>query len=78
MVIFNDRSFVTDGVIYNRKNKQTIWLTDAEGNPVIAPEEQEEYFAQKQQEVKDRYQLSAYILEENYYQEIEEARTDRE
>ena len=73
LVIFNDRSFVTDAVIYNRKEKETVWLTDSEGNFIIPTEEQEAYFADKKQEVKERYQFSAYILQENYYQDVEQA-----
>lgn len=74
MVIFNDRSFVTDGVIYNRKTKETIWLKDQEGNLIVPADQQEDYLKAKQQLVKDRYQLSAYILQENYYRDIEDAR----
>lgn len=74
MVIFNDRSFVTDGVIYNRKTKETIWLKDETGNYIIPQEWQEDYLKEKQQDVKDRYQFSAYVLEENYYKDIEAAR----
>lgn len=73
MVIFNDRSFVTDSCIYNRKGKDTIWLTDEEGNPVVPEEGREDYFSRKKQEVKDRYQFSAYILQENYYQDVKDA-----
>ncbi len=68
MVIFNDRSFVTDHVIYNRKSKQTIWKGDS-----YPAEEQELYLKQKQQEVKDRYQFSAYMLRNDYYARIKEA-----
>lgn len=74
MVIFNDRSFVTDGVIYNRKTKDAVWLKDENGQLIVPAEEQDAYFAEKQQEVKDRYQFSAYILQENYYQDVEAAR----
>ena len=74
MVIFNDRSFVTDGVIYNRKTKETIWLKDETGNYIIPQEWQEDYLKEKQQDVKDRYQFSAYVLEEDYYKDIEAAR----
>lgn len=73
MVIFNDRSFVTDGVVYNRKAKETIWLKDAEGNDIIPDDAKEAYLAEKKQEVKERYQFSAYILQENYYADIEQA-----
>ena len=74
MVIFNDRSFVTDGVIYNRKMKETIWLKDEFGNYRVPADQQDAYFAEKQQDLKDRYQFSAYVLQENYYQDVEAAR----
>lgn len=74
MVIFNDRSFVTDGVIYNRKTKETIWQKDMTGEYVVPAAQQEDYLKQKQQEVKDIYQFSAYVLQENYYTDIEAAR----
>jgi len=73
MVIFNDRSFVTDGVIYNRKTKETIWLKNEYGEFIIPKDQQEEYLKAKQQDVKDRYQFSAYVLEENYYRDVEDA-----
>ncbi len=61
MVIFNDRSFVTDTVKYDRKAKTETW------NLELTPEEQENYMDARRQEVKDRYDFSAYILEEDYY-----------
>lgn len=74
MVIFNDRSYVTDAAIYKRGN-DIIWLQDEEGNDLIPEEEKESYAQEKKQEVKDRYQFSAYILRENYYEKIEQAIT---
>lgn len=71
LVIFNDRSFVTDSVIYNRKEKETIWMADAEGEPLVPTEQRETYFAEKKQDVKNRYQFSAYILQEDYYSKVE-------
>ncbi len=68
MVIFNDRSFVTDHVIYNRKAKQTIWKDDT-----LQGDAQTQYLEQKQQEVKNRYQFSAYMLQNDYYARIKEA-----
>lgn len=70
LVIFNDRSFVTDSVIYKKKNKETIWFVDGEGNLIIPPEQQETYLEQKKQEVKDRYQFSAYVLQTDYYADV--------
>ncbi|NLD88114.1 MAG: sulfatase-like hydrolase/transferase [Clostridiales bacterium] len=70
MVIFNDRSFVTDSCIYNKKAKQTKWLTGEDGRLKVAESMQDAYFDAMKQEVKDRYQFSAYILQENYYQDI--------
>ena len=70
LVIFNDRSFVTDAVIYNRKEKEVIWLRDAQGKDIIPDEEKEAYLAAWKQEVKERCQFSAYVLEEDFYAEI--------
>ena len=73
MVIFNDRSFVTDSVVYSRKSKETIWLTDETGAYLVPEASQEAYFNEKKQEVKDRYQFSAYILQEDYYSDVRQA-----
>lgn len=73
MVIFKDRSFVTDSLTYIRKGKEVIWTKDASGNDVIAEEEKEAYLDAMQQEAKDRYQFSAYILQEDYYTDIKQA-----
>ncbi len=70
MVIFNDRSFVTDGVIYDRREKTAVWQKDENGNDVIPDAEKEAYLAEKKQEVKDRCRFSAYILQEDYYADI--------
>lgn len=70
MVIFNDRSFVTDSCIYNKKEKQTKWLTNEDGSLKVPENMQDAYFDAMKQEVKERYQFSAYILQENYYQDI--------
>ena len=67
MVILNDRSFITDTVIYSRKDKTTTWKVELE------QEAQDEYMNVKKQEVKDRYTLSADILRNNYYKNIKEA-----
>ena len=69
MVIFNDRSFITDQVIYNRKQGETVWKE----NDSVDETSREAYLEQKKQEVKDRYQFSAYVLRNDYYQLIEEA-----
>lgn len=64
MVIFNDRSFVTDTVAYSRKAKTTTWKEE------LSQEEQEAYMEMARQDVKDRYNFSAYILRNNYYHVI--------
>lgn len=69
MVIFNDRSFITDHVIYHRKANQTLWKNAEEWDESIRAQ----YLEQMQQEVKDRYQFSAYVLRNDYYQLIQEA-----
>lgn len=68
VVIFNDRSFVTDTVYYDRKNKTTVFKKE------MTVEEQEAYMEAMKAEVKRRYSFSAYILQENYYQLIEDCR----
>ncbi len=73
MVIFNDRSFVTDSVSYSKKTKETIWFTDDEGNYLVPEEQQETYLEAMQAEVKRRYNFSAYILQEDYYADILQA-----
>ncbi len=68
LVIFNDRSFVSDTVIYDAGKRTTIWKKD------LSVEEQDAYMTQMKQEVKDRYNFSAYILRENFYDIIEQCR----
>lgn len=117
MVIFNDRSFVTDTVVYDRGTKTTTWREDLEASGWLtndvagyvdergvegilsdyaarkaaagetgeirriagnrqqldSEEAREQYFDACQQEVKDRYQFSAYILQKDYYRTVSEA-----
>lgn len=61
VVIFNDRSFVTDTMYYDKKAKTTTWKRE------LTPEQQEAYMEYMKEEVKRRYSFSAYILQENYY-----------
>lgn len=72
MVIFNDRSFVTDAAVYKR-GSDVIWIKDQEGNDLIPDDQKEAYLQEKKQEVKNRYQFSAYVLREDYYQDVEQA-----
>lgn len=71
MVIFNDRSFVTDSVVYNKSTRQTIWLQKPDGNDIVSDADKEIYFADMEQEVKERCQFSSYVLEEDYYGYVE-------
>ena len=61
LVICNDKSFVSDTVAYNRKEKTTTWLKE------LPQEEKDAYMTAKQLDVKNRYLFSAYILRNNYY-----------
>ncbi|MCM1192674.1 MAG: LTA synthase family protein [Butyrivibrio sp.] len=70
LVIFNDRSFVSDTVAYSRKQKTTTW------KDALSEEEQEAYMSAAKQDVKDRYQFSAYILRNNYYNLIRQCITE--
>lgn len=73
MVIFNNRDFVTDGVVFIEKGDITTWLQDEEGNDIVPDGEKEEYLKTARQEVKDRYKFSAYIIQENYYSDVLQA-----
>lgn len=73
MVIFNNRDFVTDKVIFIEKGDITTWLQDGEGNDLVPDDEKEEYLKAARQEVKDRYKFSAYIIQENYYSDVQQA-----
>ncbi|MCM1025078.1 MAG: LTA synthase family protein [Roseburia sp.] len=68
LVIFKDKSFVSDTVAYDKKKKTTTWLKE------LSAEEQDAYMDRMKQEVKDRYQFSAYILRNDYYSLIEQCR----
>lgn len=61
MVVFMDRSFVSDTVAYSRKAKTTTWKVE------MSQEEQDAYMDMARQDVKDRYNFSAYILRNDYY-----------
>ena len=73
MVIFNNRDFVTDSLIFIEKGDVTYWLQDENGNDIVPDAEKEDYLAAARQEVKDRYNFSAYIIQENYYSDVLEA-----
>ena len=74
MVIFNDRSFITDKVIYDRKTKETVWKNPQEWDEAS----KEAYLEAQKQEVKDRYNFSAYILRNDYYSLIQQAVPEEE
>jgi len=69
MVIFNDRSFVTDSLIYKKK-ADPIWLKNEDGTDIVPDDRKDTYLSEMKKEVKNRYQFSAYILQENYYADI--------
>lgn len=73
MVIFNNRDFVTDSLIFIEKGDVAYWLQDENGNDIVPDAEKESYLAAARQEVKDRYDFSAYIIQENYYSDVSEA-----
>ena len=65
LVIFSDRSFITDRVSYCKKGKKTTWLDGTEGD--------ETYFDAIKKQVKGIYNYSAGILNNDFYKYIEEA-----
>ena len=78
LVIFNNRDFVTDSVVFIEKGDIAVWMKDAEGNDIVPDEEKEAYLAMMRQEVKNRYNFSAYILQEDYYADVAQAIVDTE
>lgn len=73
MVIFNNRDFVTDSVIFIEKGDIATWLKDEDGNDIMPPDLQEAYLDAMRTEVKRRYNFSAYVLQEDYYRDVEQA-----
>ncbi|MGN1147420.1 MAG: LTA synthase family protein [Lachnospiraceae bacterium] len=65
LVIFSDRSFITDRVSYYKKGKEITWLDGAE--------EDEEYYEAVKKLVKGLYNYSAGILNNDFYRYVEEA-----
>ncbi len=72
LVIFNNKSFVSDTVAYDKKQKTTTWKTE------LSEEQQEAYMDAMKKIVKDRYQFSAYILRNDYYDLIQQCVIDDE
>ena len=70
LVIFNDRSFVTDTVVYDRKAKTTTWCKD------LPEAEKERYMDAMKQEVKNRYNFSAYMLRQDYYDVLKQCEVE--
>lgn len=66
LVIFKDKSFVSDTVAYNRSSKTATWKKE------LSEEDQEAYLENKKADVNCRYQFSAYILRNNYYDIVEQ------
>ena len=73
MVIFMNRDFVTDSVVFIEKGDVTTWLKDEDGNDIVPDDKKEAYLEEARQEVKRRYNFSAYIIEENYYADVLQA-----
>ncbi len=65
LVIFSDRSFITDKIIYNRKAKTLESRTE---EPV-----DETYYEQMKKQVKGIYEFSAGILQQGFYKYVEDA-----
>lgn len=64
---FADWSYPEGTEVFPGKSQESVL---AEGASLT--EEQDAYMTEKKKEVKDRYQFSAYVLQQNYYQIIEQ------
>ena len=65
LVIFNDRSFITDRVSYNANTGETISM---DGTPV-----NEQYVEDMKLLVKNKFNMAEAINKNDYYRYIEEA-----
>ena len=65
LVVFSDRSFITDKVSYNKKKKEVTWKDGVEPD--------DEYLEAVKSQVKGLYNYSAGILNNNFYKYVEEA-----
>ena len=65
LVIFSDRSFITETMEYNKKTKEKVYKVDSVT--------EEDYEAMKKQ-VKTIYDYSAGILNQDFYRYVEECR----
>ena len=73
MVIFSNRDFLTDSVIFIEKGDITTWLQDEEGNDIVPDDEKDDYLAAARKHVKDCFNFSTYVLQENYYADVLQA-----
>jgi len=62
LVIFSNRSFITDKIMYNSKTKEIIKLTEEE-----LPED---YISTMNKIVNNKFLISERILDEDYYSYI--------
>ncbi|MBO5167237.1 MAG: LTA synthase family protein [Lachnospiraceae bacterium] len=65
LVIFSDRSFITDRVSYYKKSKEVTWFDGTESD--------DEYYEAIKKQVKGLYNYSAGILNNDFYRYVEEA-----
>lgn len=66
LVVFSDRSFITDRIIYNRKGSVPVMWRDG-------TEEDEEYHEAMKKQVKGLVNYSSGILNNDFYRYVEEA-----
>ncbi len=62
LIIFSNKSFITDKVKYNAKTQEVTWLNGT------SPDE--EYLKQMNNIVKQKFDYSALILDNNYYKHV--------
>lgn len=67
LVVFADRSFITDQLIYNNETKEAVSRTEEPVN--------EEYLSQMKTLVQSLFEYSAGILNEDFYRYVEQAVT---
>ncbi|MCR5718945.1 MAG: sulfatase-like hydrolase/transferase [Lachnospiraceae bacterium] len=70
LVIFSNKSFISDTLIYDKKKKKKEWKKQVDN--------EDEYFDTISKEVKARYDFSAYMLRNNFYSLINQVLPENE
>ena len=71
-VMFINRSFLTNEVMYNSQTGEAIWLNEGEddGSIVLSDELKDVYIKRLKRQLNNRWKYSAAIMDNDYYSYI--------